>query len=117
MENALFIAIWLFALIVLIGLIRRWNAPSDHWSGRMPPYWIWGDSWWRGLRRARLPVTAGVLGLATGGIVPSLMLSLGLAAFAVALPLAITTFLFNWPKVIVPPAFRSEEGVELPRFR
>jgi hypothetical protein len=77
----------------------------------MPTYWIWGDSSWRGLRRARLPITVGFLSLATGVIVPALILPLGIAAFAVGLPLAITTFLFNWPKIIVPPALRSEEGV------
>jgi hypothetical protein len=105
------VALWFFSVVVLIALVARWHAPRDHWSNRMPPYWIWGESWWRGLRRARLVITLSVLGLASGGIIPTLMLPLGLTAFAIGVPLALTTFLFNWPRVLVPPALRDEKGV------
>jgi hypothetical protein len=101
-----------FLVVLALGsLARKWHAPEEHPSNRMPPYWVWGESWWRGVRRGRLPARIGGLFIAAAAVFSSLAPYLGLAVLVFSLPLMATTFLFNWPKAVVPPPFRQERGV------
>ena len=95
----------------LVLTVKRWHEGEDHPSNRMPPYWGWGDSWWRGFRRARVPLLVMGLGLLAATAFPTLTIPVGLATLFVLMPLSASVFLFNWPKAIVPPPFRSERGV------
>ncbi len=103
----------IFLLATLMGLftvIKFWNVPADHSSYSARSWWG-GDSWGRGYRRAWLPLVAGVAFLTVGLFFPSLALVAVIAAFLVAAPLAAAIFLFNRPKLLVPPGARHEKGV------
>lgn len=107
----LLVAFWFLTGLAFFALVKRWNAPPEHWSHEKPAYWLWGESWWRGYRRLLLPAGIGAFSLAIAGTFPSVAVYVGTAGLAFAIPLMLTTFFLNWPKLLVPPAFRNDQGV------
>lgn len=105
------IPLWCFVALALVLTVKRWHEPEEHPSYRMPPYWIWGDSSWRGFRRTRVPVLVLGFCLLAASLFPGLTIPVGFAVLLVLMPLVASVFLFNWPKGIVPPPFRTEKGV------
>lgn len=114
------LAAWVLVVgpLGLLAVRQMWRD-DERWANP-PGFWIAGDAQWRGLVRMTLPAVAAV-GFALG-LVPvfafldgreatGLSVLLVLAVLVLALGsacLAATTFLFNWPKALVPPPRRAD---------
>jgi hypothetical protein len=111
---------------LLVLAVRKMWRDDPRWA---KPWLPWSKTRWRGMVRATVPLTF-ALGFAlllvpvfavigddeaTAGSV--LVVLLVLVACGVSFLLAATTFLFNWPKVIVPPPRRGDRGYVAGVFR
>lgn len=76
----------------------------------MPSYWIFSANLWSGVRRTTAVGEFGVLCLVFGTLFPGAEVVLAGVFFLVAIPLCAVVYLFNWPKQLVPPAFRDQPG-------
>lgn len=99
------------AIAGIYGSVLRWNAPSDHWSYKMPPYWLGGPRSWRAFRRAERPLGVGALSLGAGATFESTMPYAGIVFLGVVPLLVAMIALFNRPKWLVPPACRADQGL------
>jgi hypothetical protein len=104
------LAVAIIAALALIGVLRKWNAPPNDPSYRVPSWWVWGESWWRGYRATIGIGAAAVAVIAAATLLPSLLL-VWFAAVVALFTLMLTLFLFNWPKYLVPPALREGRGI------
>lgn len=111
MSAVLIIAVWLFAIASVVGVVKRWNAPRTHASYSRPTWWAWGEVSWMGYRRSVLLAALIVVCFAVALTVPTTIgVYFGLAAFFLLFPLALAIALFNRPKLLVPPACRGDRG-------
>jgi hypothetical protein len=112
MTLVLIVGFWILAIGAAVGLAKTWRVPADHRTYQRPPWWVWGDRWWRGYRRIQLPaallITSWAVALTLG---PSWGAYFALGGFAIFMPLAITVVLFNRPRMLAPPASRGDDGV------
>lgn len=99
-----------------LGIVRIWRHAPNVWN-EPQPWWIWGERAWRIYRRSLLVLFGIVavfgLALAAGfaGLPRPVIVAAVLLGFVVG-PILITTIgLFNEPKRLVPPGFRSEPGL------
>jgi hypothetical protein len=105
------IVFWIAGAAGLVEVWRTWREGRDDPARRMPTYWPFGEQWWRGYHRGVLPIDLAILALAAAGTFAGAELVFGALALFVFLPLFFTIFLFNRPKLLVPPAARDEHGV------
>jgi hypothetical protein len=98
------------------GIVRIWKRAPRVWN-EPQPWWIWGEQAWRVYRRSLVVLLGiwGVLGLALAagfaGFPRAVIVAALLVAFVVGPLLILTIGLFNEPKRLVPPGFRSEPGL------
>lgn len=112
MSLAVALAFWVGTLLSAGTTLKLWNAPATHRALERPPWWLWGDSLWRGFRRALLPASLVSVSFAIALTLPDPAgVYVAVAGLALFLPLMATVVLFNWPKVVVPPSLRPENGV------
>jgi hypothetical protein len=103
---------WTFAVLSVVGVALRWQAPPEHWTYRRAQWFPYGESLWQGYRRAALPAALIFVCIALALTLPtSVGVYFALAVFVVNLPLALAIILFNRPKFLVPPACRDQRGV------
>ena len=103
------------ALCVLAAVSWRlpaiWRTGAVSPSGKPPRSWSWGLDWWHAY--ARFVPTGCLFLLFTaltflfGGVVSEAFLA-GAAGCGI---LSATVFAFNWPRVLVPPPRRSDQGL------
>jgi hypothetical protein len=109
-------AVWglLLALTALPGI---WNGRSA--AQKVPAYWLWGDPLYRGGIRAvpsimlallLVAVSAAVIPLNQRGIVGDWIFFTLFIAALVAVLMALSVILLNWPTFLVPPSMRGEQG-------
>jgi hypothetical protein len=101
-----------FCVPAVFGLRNVWRGKTSFPSASAVVFWRVSEETWRALGRAG--VLAIYLGFSMGLIlvVPPLRIqAFGIASFAVAFGLTATIALFNWPKVLVPPPYRSDAGL------
>jgi hypothetical protein len=94
-----------FTLVGVPGVVRDWRAGPQDRRFRPPAAWPWGSAAWIGLRRPSLVGEIGILILAVGLAVPSL-LTVCSVAFFFALLLALSVVMFKRPERVVPRALR-----------
>lgn len=112
---------FVFAFLVVLMLLAFralpsiWRGEHSYLNEDMPSYWVWGQQLWLGSVRSS-PALVVLMSLAVVGL-PIFLLGaeiaggvlLGGAPALIFVVLAVIT-LFNQPKVIVPPPFRSQQG-------
>lgn len=107
----LVVAFWIGALLLVLSVIKLWSASSTHGSYRQPQWWFWGDALWRGYRRTLLPASLVGVSFAIALTLPDpIGVYFGAAGLFCFFPLMVMIALFNWPKLLVPPASRSDSG-------
>lgn len=103
---------WAATILLILTAIKLWRAPSNHPSYNRPPWWVWKNSLWRGYRRTLLPASLVAMSFAFALTLPeSTGVYFGLAGFVIFFLLMVPIVLFNWPKILVPPASRGDRGV------
>jgi hypothetical protein len=93
-----------------VGLVRDWKARTEE-ALAQPSYWPWSTDIWFGFRRVTLPGELFFIALTASVAFPGMEIPLAIFVAAVLLPLSLTIFLFNWPRALVPPALRQQDGV------
>jgi hypothetical protein len=99
-----------------IGVVRLWQRAPGVWNDPQP-WWIWGEKAWRVYRRSAAVLlgiwAAAVLGVAAGlaALPKAFTVAAVLLGLVVGPTLVLTIGLFNQPKRLVPPGFRSEPGL------
>jgi uncharacterized protein (DUF58 family) len=63
---------------------------------------------WMAYRRAMIPLIFGATCIGLALVIPSQILLFCALLWLVAIPLAAAIVLFNWPKILVPPASRNK---------
>jgi hypothetical protein len=112
MSTLLIVALWAAVLFAAIGIWKTWNATSGDRSFQKPPWFPYGEIWWRGYRRTQIPAAVIIFGIALGLTLPGGPgVAVGLVGFLVGVPLAGAVALFNRPNALVPPACRAQPGV------
>jgi len=100
----------------LPGIWRHTNRRLDG----QPDFWPYGELAWRGFARCIVPVwVVAVLGygfivfvvLAGRAAVPDWFAQAFVICAVAILLITVSVFLFNWPKLVVPPSLRSGPGV------
>ncbi len=100
----------------LPGIWRHTNRRLDG----QPDLWPYGELGWRSFARCIIPIYGlWVLGYALVGLIvltahaplPAWVAQSTAACAVVLLLLTVSVFLFNWPKIIVPPSMRDGPGV------
>jgi hypothetical protein len=99
---------WAIAAVAMVGVKRRWRTSDEDFPP--PPRWPGNAVSWRGYRRAMVPAALAFLLFALAATVSSLLVPLFLGAY-LALLLAGTTFLFSWPRLLIPPPLREQPSV------
>jgi polyferredoxin len=109
---------------VVWGLLLAFTVLPDIWRGRspaqkVPTYWLWGDPLYRGGIRAVpsimvalliVALSAAVIPLNQRGIVGDWIFFTLFIAAIVALIMALSVIMFNWPTFLVPPSMRGQRG-------
>jgi hypothetical protein len=109
-------AVWglLLALTALPGI---WHGRSP--AQKVPAYWLWGEPLYRGGIRAvpsimlallLVALSAAVIPLNQRGIVGDWIFFTLFIAAVVAVLMALSVILLNWPTFLVPPSMRGEQG-------
>ena len=110
---------------IVWGLLLGLTALPDVWRGRspalkVPAYWLWGDPLYRGGIRAVPSIMIALLIVALDaaaipfnqrGIVGDWIVFTLFIAAIVAVLMALSVIMFNWPTFLVPPSMRGERGV------
>ena len=109
--QVLVVALAAASLIGVIGLVKDWRAAPGSTQFRSPSYWPWGSAAWFGFRRTTLVGELGIIAITVILAFPAAALVLGAVTFGALVPLTVTIYLFNAPKILVPPALRADEGV------
>lgn len=118
------------AVIVVLGLLgmrKFWHSTSSTFDGVTPGWWVWGDTLFRAWRRGLPVATAGALFLTVTLLIGTLgevegrddnrsqlirvMFTSSAIVTLVSFVLALAIFLFNRPRVLVPPRYRNEAGI------
>jgi hypothetical protein len=112
MQTLVTVAFWIGTAFVVLALVRLWNAPLDHPSYRLPPWWPWSERWWQGYRRGLVPAAVTSLAIALTLTLPApLAAPVGLVGIVAGVLLDVGIVLFNRPRFLVPPACRAQRGV------
>jgi hypothetical protein len=99
-----------------IGLVRDWRADGESSQFDQPPLWQWGRASWFGLRRLTLVGQLWVMVLTYSWLFPEQVASYAIALGALLVPM-LSVFLFNRPRMIVPPALRHQDGLLVEHLR
>jgi hypothetical protein len=105
-------------------LLLAFTVLPDVWRGRspaqkVPTYWLWGDPLYRGGIRAVpsiiialliVALSAAVIPLNQRGIVGDWIFFMLFIAAIVAVVMALSVIIFNWPTFLVPPSMRGQRG-------
>lgn len=106
----LVLALAAVAALGTFGLLRGWRLPATSDYYRPRPFWPWGEPAWYGFRRTELIGQLFIVALLLDALFPNLIVVWGIAGFFVLIPLGLTIFFFNWPRILVPPALREQPG-------
>lgn len=109
MNALLLLGLVAIASIGAVGLVRGWRKEATSSYYRMPSSWPWGEAAWYGFRRTELISELFAIGLIASVVFPDAVLVYG-TILGVLILLALTIFLFNWPRRAVPPALREQPG-------
>jgi hypothetical protein len=118
-QSALILGVIVWALVLAsTGLPELWRGQSPV-ADRVPAYWLWGRPLYRGGIRAVpsimialliVALSAAVIPLNQRGIVGDWVFFTLFFASIVAVLMAVSVIMFNWPTFLVPPSMRGERG-------
>jgi hypothetical protein len=115
----------LIAGFLLWGLVLASTGLPGLWRGqspmgeKLPAYWLWGRPLYRGGIRALPSIMVALLFVALSaiaiplnqrGIIGDWLFLTLFFASVVAVLMAVSVIMFNWPTFLVPPSMRGERG-------